>query len=47
MVETIVENGPYQSSDAALYCLGHQSQCLKVLSTWPSLNLLREHQHFE
>ncbi|MGI2147447.1 SMP-30/gluconolactonase/LRE family protein [Shewanella baltica] len=30
MVESMVENGPYPSSDAALYCVGHQSQCLKV-----------------
>lgn len=30
MVETVVENGPYPSSDAALYCIDHQGQCLKV-----------------
>lgn len=27
---TMVENGPYPSSDAALYCVAHQGQCLKV-----------------
>ncbi|MGI2197211.1 SMP-30/gluconolactonase/LRE family protein [Shewanella baltica] len=27
---TMVENGPYPSSYAALYCVAHQGQCLKV-----------------
>lgn len=27
---TMVENGSYPSSDAALYCIDHQGQCLKV-----------------
>ena len=27
---TMVENGPYPSSDAALYCVAHQGQCLEV-----------------